>query len=153
MRLEFTSIYLFSCLRRQAFIVRRILRRIATLQKEHTLDNHGEIYQRRVRDCLILAVKTHQSMIRAFSGVISKAGIEFYILYLITIPLCAATLCMALQNPSFGGILPLVTADLMLLFHTVAGQSCLDEQLKVCVTAGLTLYQAFSGLEEKKRER
>nr|CAH7760219.1 unnamed protein product [Callosobruchus chinensis] len=149
MRLEFSSIYLFSNLRRQAFIVRRLLKRTETLQKEQTPSNHEETYQRRVRHYLILAVKTHQSMIRAHSGVISKIGIEFYILFLITIPLFAATLCMALHKPSLGAILPVVTANIMLLFHTVAGQSCLDEQLKICVTAGLTLYQAFSGVVQE----
>nr|CAI5856428.1 unnamed protein product [Callosobruchus analis] len=126
MRLEFSSIYLLSCLRRQAFIVRRILRRIETLQKELISSNDEEIYHRKVRHCLIYAVKTHQSSIRACSEVIGKAGTEFFILFLITVPLCATTLCMALQNPSLGAILPVVTANIMLLFHTVAGQICLD---------------------------
>nr|CAH7760223.1 unnamed protein product [Callosobruchus chinensis] len=147
-----------------------------------------------------LTPKLTLCLIMVNTDVREKIGIDFYVLFLITIPLCAATLCMALQNISLGALLPVTSANLLLLFHTIVGQSSLDEtsdmftsayftpwhlfdktnrrlllifmmntrngvalkkgnaslelssfanQLKICFTAGLTLYQAFSEVLQK----
>nr|CAI5857345.1 unnamed protein product [Callosobruchus analis] len=56
---------------------------------------------------------------------------------------------MALQNPSLGAILPVVTANIMLLFHTVAGQICLDGSLEIFTAAYFTRWHLFDK-ENKK---
>nr|CAI5822867.1 unnamed protein product [Callosobruchus analis]CAI5841231.1 unnamed protein product [Callosobruchus analis] len=112
MRLDFTALYLSSCLRRQACLVRNILEQTETLRRKNTSTNDEVKYQSSVRQCLILAIKIHQSLIRTNTGVREKIGTDFYVLFLITIPLCAATLCMALQVSSrFSRLANLVIAN------------------------------------------
>ncbi|VEN43261.1 unnamed protein product [Callosobruchus maculatus] len=153
-----------SYVRRQAYIIKEILKKTKTVQQKYTSKTYDDTNQRRTREFLILAIKNHQALVRATSSLTDEMGTIIYVLFMVSILFFAVMFCLALQTQEIfttACFTPWrffnksnISLLLVLMENTRNGQRIkkanlsLDRrgftsQFNIVASTGLTLYQAF----------
>ncbi|VEN43260.1 unnamed protein product [Callosobruchus maculatus] len=133
-----------SYVRRQAYIIKEILKKTKTVQQKYTSKTYDDTNQRRTREFLILAIKNHQALVRATSSLTDEMGTIIYVLFMVSILFFAVMFCLALQKMTFISFIPVLTLNLYLLFYTSVGQSWVDETQEIFTTACFTPWRFFN---------